>query len=264
MKRVYALKVPKKPKEWVRIGTPGRWRGHSSGEFELSETDFKQMVINYERLGLDIVVDYEHATIFNPEKAPAAGWIPAEPISLKVEDGDLWARIEWTETAMEHIKAREYRYLSPVFVPNTPDRVTGENIGWTLHSVALTNTPFLAELDPIANREIKSKPKENRMNDKEKIADLESQLASANERIKALEASLRDHEKVAATAKIDAAISAGKLAEGQKEWALNYALSDKDGFEKFLESLPQRQDLSGEQFAANAGTTDAAIAMTNI
>ena len=102
------------------------------------------------------------------------------------------------------------------------------------------------------------------MNDKEKIADLESQLASANERIKALEASLRDHEKVAATAKIDAAISAGKLAEGQKEWALNYALSDKDGFEKFLESLPQRQDLSGEQFAANAGTADAAIAMTNI
>lgn len=49
-----------------------------------------------------------------------------------------------------------------MFLPNTIERLTATNIGWTLHSAALTNRPFMEELG-----EIKVNNKQNQIQNKE-------------------------------------------------------------------------------------------------
>ena len=60
---------------------------------------------------------------------------------------ELWGRVLWTTEAAGAIARREYRYLSPVFRFDRPDRLTGAPVPLQMHSVALTNTPFLTELE---------------------------------------------------------------------------------------------------------------------
>lgn len=86
----------------------------------------------------DIVVDYEHQTINaeqNGKPAPAAGWIDPQSIEYRPGSG-LYASVRWTPAAGAHIKADEYRYLSPVLAYHPQ---TGELLN-ILH-VALTNFP---------------------------------------------------------------------------------------------------------------------------
>ena len=56
------------------------------------------------------------------------------------------------------IKNGEYRYLSPVLDPQTIDQVTGDDIGWGLHSAALTNKPFLEELGQVWANKFNTNP----------------------------------------------------------------------------------------------------------
>ena len=78
----------------------------------------------------DLVIDFEHQTQHakeNGRPAPAAGWIRG-----------LQARVEWTARAAAMLKAREYRYLSPVFFHTRNGIVT------RMEGAALTNYPALA------------------------------------------------------------------------------------------------------------------------
>lgn len=104
-----------------------------------------QIIATFHETGLDLVIDYNHQTLYtkeNGQPAPAAGWVT----DLEYEPGrGLWAIVSWTEDGAECVAKREYRYVSPVF-PFDPN--TGE-VQW-LHSVALTNTPCLNQLGEIA------------------------------------------------------------------------------------------------------------------
>src|SRR5205814_1362938 len=89
------------------------------------------------QMAAGLPIDYDHATDFGApagHAAPAAGWIR----ELAVRDGALWGRVEWTDRAAAAIRAREYRYVSPVF-QFTPEggRVT------RLLRAGLTNNPNL-------------------------------------------------------------------------------------------------------------------------
>lgn len=80
------------------------------------------------------VIDYEHQTLSaenNGQPAPAAGWIGR----LEARADGLYAvGVEWTARAAAMIAAREYRYISPVFVS---DKRSGRVLR-VLHA-ALTN-----------------------------------------------------------------------------------------------------------------------------
>jgi phage I-like protein len=91
----------------------------------------------------DIVIDYEHQTLTG-EQAPAAGWI--KELINKGAEG-LWAKVEWTPRAQEYIRNKEYRYLSPVVLVRKSD-----NRAVLIHSAALTNTPAIDGMTPIANK----------------------------------------------------------------------------------------------------------------
>jgi phage I-like protein len=89
--------------------------------------------------GTEIVVDYDHQTIFAAipgvgGTARAAGWIK----EFDIRDDGLWGRVEWTANAASAIRAGEYRYISPTFYA---PKETGKVL--LLLSAALTNTPDL-------------------------------------------------------------------------------------------------------------------------
>lgn len=88
--------------------------------------------------GKDIPIDWEHATEIKApkgEQAPAASWI--KELALR-EGGSVWGRTEWTPKGKESIAAREYRYLSPVFIFSVES-----NRILRITSCGLTNRPNL-------------------------------------------------------------------------------------------------------------------------
>lgn len=111
--------------------------------WELTPERGRQIATALNQRSIDLVVDYEHATLKAQESgdpAPASGWL--KPAGFQYIDGvGLCSTIfEWTEKAKGYIEAKEYKYTSPVFFYNKAGEVLG------LHSFALTNTPNLDTL----------------------------------------------------------------------------------------------------------------------
>ncbi len=95
-----------------------------------------------------IVVDYEHQSLNaakNGQPNPAAGWI----VEMERREGGIWALVEFTARATDHIISREYRYVSPVFLSRKDGTVHH------IANVALTNTPALGgeKLVPLSKKE---------------------------------------------------------------------------------------------------------------
>ncbi|MBY0431223.1 MAG: phage protease, partial [Rhodospirillales bacterium] len=90
-----------------------------------------------------IAIDYDHQTDHaakNGRPAPAAGWIKG----LQARPDGIWGMVDWTGRAAEHLRKREYRYLSPAFSHSPNGEVT------CLLRAALTNNPNL-ELTALAS-----------------------------------------------------------------------------------------------------------------
>ncbi|WP_347016629.1 phage protease [Acinetobacter seifertii] len=104
----------------------------------------EQIVAALNARKVDMVIDYEHATLKaqeTGEPAPASGWLKAASFSYIKVVGICSTNFKWLDKAKDHIEKEEYKYLSPVLFYT---KNTGEVVG--LHSVALTNTPNLDNL----------------------------------------------------------------------------------------------------------------------
>lgn len=126
--------------EYIRVLPLGRISSEK-GEFLVDGESFRLMKEHMQHRGIDIVVDYEHQTLNNVQ-APAGGWIK----ELLLKNDGIYARVEWTDKAKNYLLCKEYKYLSPVIVLRKNDRKVTQ-----LHSVALTNTPAINGMAPIAN-----------------------------------------------------------------------------------------------------------------
>ncbi len=145
---------PQSKVRWHKIGIEGEWEGHWMGPFALTRKDFEQAALLSRSQKTDILVDYEHKSLFSmftAAESRAAGWGTALEVRDNPQDGsaELWARIEWTRPAALAIRDSEYKYTSPVYRWRTPDRVSGADLGTSVPSIALTNTPFLEELPEV-------------------------------------------------------------------------------------------------------------------
>ena len=234
--------------DWNVIAVTGEWKGHRAGPFKLTVDDLNTIVSNFKNSKAnEIVVDYEHMSLYGSQ-AEAAGWIK----ELKVEGEELKAKIEWLADAKEQIKSKKYKYISPVLDPHTVDQVSGGDIGWSLHSCALTNKPFFEELpELIANKNTTQSKKEE---DKVDIEELKKELEKANTRIKDLEDENKKLKEDSAKSKVDAAVAAKKIQEDQVDEMLAFSLSNPDGFDKFIEKAkPQENPFNGdgEMFAGS-------------
>ena len=151
------------------------------GAFVVDEEAMRLTVETFAAQGTDLPIDFEHQSLGGPYSspsglAPAAGWIrqlhavaplragradaprgPADAASGLTDappdagaaprPPGLWAEVEWTPLAAEHLRSRQYRYLSPVALVRRADR---RMIG--LHSAALTNKPAIVGMSPLVAR----------------------------------------------------------------------------------------------------------------
>lgn len=93
----------------------------------------------------DLAIDYDHQSYYGagPGKggrAPAAGWIK----SLSADDAGIWGDVEWTPAAEAALRAREYRYISPLFSADEAGRVR------ILRNAGLVNDPAIESLPAVA------------------------------------------------------------------------------------------------------------------
>ncbi|MDP2832166.1 MAG: phage protease [Pseudomonadota bacterium] len=119
---------------WVHLVPAGTFTGRDGrGPYRLDTAAILQTFATW---GMDLPVDYEHQSVTagtNGQPAPAAGWIK----QLDAREGGLWGRVEWTERALAMIRAKEYRYLSPVF------RYQPDGCIMAILGAGLTNQPNL-------------------------------------------------------------------------------------------------------------------------
>jgi phage I-like protein len=141
------LELDDKRSCWAHVARLGEWRGHPAGPFQIEQRHLASIVDCFERSKSDeLVFDYEHASTGEGAEAPASGWVK----QIEIRGDDLWAFVEWTERAAGYIRAGEYRYASCVIFFDRPDKESGEPVPARLHSIALTNVPFMDGLTAIA------------------------------------------------------------------------------------------------------------------
>ena len=123
---------------------PHGWINTAKGRFLVDDAAMNLIIQAFGAKKNDTVIDYEHQTL-KDVIAPAAAWI--KRLINRGPEG-LWGEVEWTPRALEFVKNKEYRYLSPVIFARKSD-----NRAILLHSCGLTNTPAIDGMNPLANKE---------------------------------------------------------------------------------------------------------------
>lgn len=228
---------------------------HSTkGDFLVDDESFRLIRCKFMERQLQIPIDYEHQTLKDMQ-APAAGWV--KDIVLK-SDG-IYGAVDWTERAAEYLKNREYKYISPVVTLRSTDK---KAVG--LHSAALTNTPSIDAMTPIACSDKPSGAEggadQERAEDsgKDTFEALAALLqldpsATVEDIYKAVAALLEGQEalklkadacqfevvRMKADSVTEEALREGKVMPFQRDWAFQSAMNDLDGFTIWLKSAPQ-------------------------
>lgn len=122
---------------WLKLIPAGTFSGRD-GRGPYQAADLERIADTTRRYAgaTDILIDYEHQSRNSQENgkpAPAAGWIK----EVQARADGLYGRVEWTAAAASAIKAKEYRYISPVYFHTKAGDVLA------LQTVALTNIPNL-------------------------------------------------------------------------------------------------------------------------
>jgi len=226
--------IPINRNNLIKIAIVGKWLGHTNGSFTLSFEDLKQIKTNFEASKVDGVIDLDHETIFKGT-GEAYGWIK----ELFLQGDELWAKIEWLQNGLELIKTKKYKYISPVFAPNTTQSVSGENIGWTLHSAALTNRPFMEELGEIKanNRQIYNKDKQMTQEEQTRVDELETLVKTLQQQLKAKDEELQELKNQSVEDEINSAIALNKISINQKESLIALGKTNPKELKNFLSSL---------------------------
>lgn len=118
--------------------------------FIMDELSGQMVIANFSQRTIDMVIDYDHRSLFMASSSKAAGWVREMAF---IGDGDeagrlagLWINVSWTENAREKLAAREYRYFSPVIArdPNSK-RIT------SIFNIGLLNVPNMHLAEPITD-----------------------------------------------------------------------------------------------------------------
>jgi len=128
----------------VQLMRTGKFMHPFFEDFEITEDMFKSFKKNFNKKvkKVDIAVDFSHRS-----GDEAAGWITK--VILRENNTELWIGVEWTENARQKIIGREFRYMSADFTTQFIDNETGKDFGPTLNGGALTNRPFIKDMESV-------------------------------------------------------------------------------------------------------------------
>ena len=186
--------------------------------------DAQQLAARLNSQATQARVDYDHKS--EPQSPLFAGTTEAEGWLANYRAnhrGGIDADAELGPNALERVRAKRYRYISPALLLSANDDVVG------LSSVALVNNPNLP-LDA---------PRLNSENDVKTQEQLDAEAAAA-ERVRKLnerEARLETRVLNAAESDVDAAIAAGRILPAQKDFYLGAITTHADGIEAGAEAF---------------------------
>lgn len=125
----------------IQLLKPGEFTHPVHGKMKFDDEIFDKAIENNEK-GIpqkEIAFNYNHRG-----SDIAAGWFK----KLFKKAGGLFAMIEFTKSAIEKIKEKELRFVSAEFFKNYEDEQGGKH-GFAIVGGALTNIPFLTNMDPV-------------------------------------------------------------------------------------------------------------------
>lgn len=249
--------------EWIHLFPYGEFSARDGrGPWRITNPDQVIAASTAYANGRAIPVDYDHALVAAASAArtpaPAAGWINR----LVSRDDGIWGLAEWTPKASAQLRAKEYRFISPVFRHSKDGDVS------RLECAALTNQPALTQLTAICSMERSKVTPEleefcgllkpllgltGAAGPDEIVAALErvhTQASAASvapprdkfvpieefERVTAA-FNLQNRGVTAAAAEmaVDRAIETGKLMPALKDWGVALCTENKPAFEAFVE-----------------------------
>lgn len=128
---------------WIQIMKTGTFDHPKEGQIHITPETLRRMKENFDAKvrGTDLAVDVSH----NPD-AGAVAWFK----ELKVDGDKLMARVAWTDEGAELVKSGKYRYFSPEFAFGWTHPEQGKKFRDVLFGGALTNRPFLKDMQPLA------------------------------------------------------------------------------------------------------------------
>lgn len=163
-------KVP----DWITLVPAGTFQlVDGRGPFHNFDPEAVISASNARRGATELPGDYDHHIDVAKQlgiKGIACGWVK----ELKAEQGAVRARVEWTAAGAEHIRTKEFRYISPRF-----GHAANGNVLCILR-FALTNDPAIKDLPAIAAAALNT-PKENDVNLLQRLIGMLAISASATE-----------------------------------------------------------------------------------
>lgn len=251
--------------EWLPMIPAGTFTGRDGRSWvNTAPADVVASSFRYPKLPFDA----EHSTeLLGPkgEEAPAYAWVDALRVN---DDGSIDGHIEWTPDGESLVRGKKYRYYSPAFFNTADAQVT------RLSSVGLTNKPnlYLPALNSERNemtvpvqiatvlglaatatvtdavtaiQTIQSSEKValNRAEnpDLSKFIPLETHQLALN-RAQTAEERLKTLDENTATALVDGAVTAGKVAPANRDMYLALCRSE-EGRKQFAEFVKTAQPL---------------------
>ncbi len=134
---------------WAQVLRTGKFKLSEKGpELNITPEMLDQMVANAGRYN-EAPFDYDHLGTSGKAAAgesKAAGWAK----KWERRGDKLYAFVQWTKKAAEHIRNGEYRYVSATFLTKFFDPESGADVGARLLGAAITNYPFVQGMDPLA------------------------------------------------------------------------------------------------------------------
>jgi hypothetical protein len=156
---------------WVHALPMGEYKHPIHGKLSFTAERIKRFAasVRGKVLGVDPDIDYDHK--LDPAHGKkAAGWVK----DAEDRPNGLWLLVEFTDTARQMIKNKEYRYFSAEYVDEMED-AQGNKFVDVVRGGGLTNRPFMKNLVPINLSELGAEEippsKENEM-DRKKLAKL--------------------------------------------------------------------------------------------
>ncbi len=188
----------------------------TKGTFTFDEASAKSVMADYVAHGIDLMIDYDHASLASITLDPALAGKAAGWFNIELRGGELWAvNVRWTQPAADALRRKEWRFMSPAFA-------TDEGRVVSLMNVAITNLPATRRLEPLMAASVTALG-DNAMSVEEFLKvckalgiDLSSPLEEAMAKIKG-EPAAEDAQDAPADAPADAAVAAAAPAVPTEE-----------------------------------------------
>ena len=140
---------------WYHIARKGEFLNPEAGVTQVVDSIAIEKMVN--RFQQDkakpnfagLLVDYDHFSYDNEKSSDAAGWI----MDLKNRAEGLFGQIKWTPTGEAAVKNGNFRFISPVWLPNQLEKVGDKRYRpLRLDTAGLTNAPNIRGMAPLSNR----------------------------------------------------------------------------------------------------------------